>query len=81
MTTGFVLVYTTLPGVVNRMSLAEKNMTNGVYLSVYYTFSALGTWLPVMVYSHFGIVSYVLCLTGVFALALSLVRKNFTINL
>ena len=42
MTTGFVLVYTTLPGVVNRMSLAEKNMTNGVYLSVYYTFSALG---------------------------------------
>lgn len=81
MTTGFVLVYTTLPGVVNRMSLAEKNMTNGVYLSVYYTFSALGTWLPVMVYSHFGIVSYVLCLTGVFALALSLVRKNLTINL
>lgn len=56
-------------------------MTNGVYLSVYYTFSALGTWLPVMVYSHFGIVSYVLCLTGVFALALSLVRKNLTINL
>lgn len=34
-----------------------------------------------MVYSHFGIVSYVLCLTGVFALALSLVRKNLTINL
>lgn len=81
MTAGFVLVYTTLPGVVNRMSQAEKNMTNGVYLSVYYTFSTLGTWLPVLVYSHFGIVPYVLCLTGVFALALSLVRKNLTINL
>ena len=50
-------------------------------LSIYYTLSALGTWLPVLVYSHFGIIPYVLCLTGVFALALSLVRKNLTINL
>lgn len=81
MTAGFVLVYTTLPGVVNRVSRAEKNMTNGVYLSIYYTFSALGTWLPVLAYSHFGIAAHVLCLTGVFALALFLVCRNLTINL
>lgn len=81
MTAGFVLVYTTLPGVVNRASRAEKNMTNGVYLSVYYTFSALGTWLPVLLYSHCGMLTYVLCLTGVFALALSLVQQHLTIKL
>ena len=81
MTAGFVLVYTTLPGVVNRVSRAEKNMTNGVYLSIYYTFSALGTWLPVLAYSHLGIAAYVLCLTGVFVLALFLVCRNLTINL
>lgn len=66
---------------VNRTSRAEKNMTNGVYLSVYYTFSALGTWLPVLLYSHCGMLTYVLCLTGVFALALSLVQQHLTIKL
>lgn len=76
MTAGFVLVYTTLPGVVNRVSLSPKNMTNSVYLSVYYSLSALGTWLPILVYSNLGIGMYVCTLILVSVLALGLVQAH-----
>ncbi len=81
MTAGFVLVYTTLPGVVNRVSLSPKNMTNSVYLSIYYSMSALGTWLPILVYSNFGIGSYVCTLIIVFFLALGLAQKYINLSL
>ena len=81
MTAGFVLVYTTLPGVVNRVSLSPKNMTNSVYLSVYYSLSALGTWLPILVYSNFGIGMYVCTLLIVFFLALGLAQKHIHLSL
>ena len=81
MTAGFVLVYTTLPGVVNRVSLSPKNMTNSVYLSVYYSLSALGTWLPILVYSNFGIGMYVCTLLLVFFLALGLAQKHIHLSL
>ena len=81
MTAGFVLVYTTLPGVVNRVSLSPKNMTNSVYLSVYYSLSALGTWLPILVYSNLGTGMYVCTLLLVFFLALGLVQKHINLSL
>ena len=76
MTAGFALVYTTLPGVVNRVSLSPKNMTNSVSLSVYYSLSALGTWLPILVYSNLGIGMYVCTLILVSVLALGLVQAH-----
>lgn len=79
-TAGFVLVYTTLPGVVNRFSRAEKHMTNAVYLTIYYTCSALGTWLPVLLYSRYGILWHVLCLVVVFILAFVLTQRRLALN-
>lgn len=75
-TAGFVLVYTTLPGVVNRASKAQKNMTNSVYLTMYYALSALGTWLPILLYSHHGIEVYVASLLAASGLALALTRHS-----
>lgn len=75
-TCGFVLVYTTLPGVVNRVSRARKSMTNGVYLSFYYLSAALGTWLPLQLYGHFGVPAYLACLLCAFFLALFFAHRN-----
>jgi MFS transporter, YNFM family, putative membrane transport protein len=70
MSAGFALVYTTMPGMVNRASTSEKSITNGVYLSAYYIFAASGTFFPMLLYSHYGLLPYVLCLLGVIFLAL-----------
>ena len=56
---GFTLVYTTMPGIVNRSSTMEKSIINGVYISLYYFFASMGTYFPVLIYSKFGLNSYV----------------------
>ena len=73
--TGFALVYTTMPGIVNQMSTSPKNITNAVYLSVYYTASALGTWVLTAIYSNSGLEVYTGVLAAVFITALSLCIK------
>jgi YNFM family putative membrane transporter len=70
MSAGFALVYTTMPGIVNRASKTETSITNGVYLSAYYLFAASGTYFPVLLYSAQGLLSYVLFLLAVIVLAL-----------
>lgn len=43
------------PGLINRLSGEhDKSAVNGLYLSLYYCGGALGSYLPVMVYSAFG---------------------------
>lgn len=56
---GFTLVYTTMPGIVNRSSTMEKSVINGVYISMYYFFASMGTYFPVLLYSKFGVYYYV----------------------
>lgn len=67
---GFALVYTTMPGIVNQISVSGKNITNGVYLSLYYTGSALGTWGLILLYSETSMPVYVATLLCIFVLAL-----------
>lgn len=43
------------PGLINRLSGEhDRSAVNGLYLSMYYSGGALGSYLPVMVYSAFG---------------------------
>lgn len=58
----FSISYGNSPGIVNRASRYDGGVTNSLYLSVYYLFSALGSLLPVMVYSEWGITSFVFLL-------------------
>ncbi len=69
---GFALVYTTMPGVVNRASTHEKAVTNGVYLSAYYLCSAAGTYFPVLLYASCGLEWYVGLLVGIMLLSLGI---------
>lgn len=60
------------PGLINRLSEKhDRSAVNGLYLSVYYTGGALGSYLPVMVYSAFGWGMFITVLTaclGIFLL-------------
>lgn len=77
---GFALVYTTMPGIVNQASISGKSITNSVYLSLYYTGSALGTWGLILLYSETSMPVYVATLLCIFALALWCSRSNATLS-
>jgi len=67
------------PGLINRLSESERGVTNGIYLSCYYTGGALGSYLSVLVYVHCSWFACVaMLMTLVFAMlcvALSLRKK------
>jgi MFS transporter, YNFM family, putative membrane transport protein len=74
------LLQTVSPGYVNKLATEHKSVANGLYISIYYTGGALGSYLPGWVYTHFGWTSYIFCLAFVvlFALALAFGLKNKT---
>ena len=51
---GMFLVHTSLSGLVNHMSKHHKGIVNGNYIASYYLGGTAGTWLPTIVYSHYG---------------------------
>lgn len=55
----FSLIYGNSPGLVNRVSVHDGYVTNSLYLSVYYLFSAVGSVIPVMVYDCLGVQYFV----------------------
>ncbi|MDD6088259.1 MAG: MFS transporter [Desulfovibrionaceae bacterium] len=73
---GFTLVYTTMPGIVNRISCSGTGITNGIYLSVYYCCSAIGTWAPLYLYGHYGLNPYLLTLSAAICTALTITCLN-----
>ena len=64
---GFAVIYGNCPGMVNRASTYDKGMTNSLYLCIYYLCSALGSVVPVMVYSASGIGTFVALLFCIMA--------------
>lgn len=55
----FAIIYSNCPGIVNRISPYDAKTTNSLYLCIYYLFSALGSVLPIIVYSHFSLDAFV----------------------
>ncbi len=48
------LIHATLSGYVNHIAKEHKGVVNGIYVSVYYLSGTLGSWLPVLLYRHYG---------------------------
>lgn len=71
--TGQFTEHSTSPGLINRLSTHDRGAVNGLYLSIYYTGGALGSYLPIMVYGAFGWKTFIAVLTASLAVALLLV--------
>ena len=51
---GMFLIHSTLSGFLNHAAPEHKGVVNGIYVSVYYLSGTLGSWLPLVLYRHFG---------------------------
>jgi YNFM family putative membrane transporter len=65
------------PGLINRLSESERGVTNGIYLSCYYTGGALGSYLSVLVYVHF---SWSACVIMIMTLLFVMVCVAFSLR-
>ncbi|MFC3033156.1 MFS transporter [Pseudoalteromonas fenneropenaei] len=56
------MIHTTAAGYANRISSAKATVTNGAYVSFYYSGGALGSFLPGFIYQYFGQTGFLLTL-------------------
>ncbi|WP_462170187.1 MFS transporter [Pseudoalteromonas xiamenensis] len=59
------MIHTTAAGFANHLSQAPSTVTNGAYVSFYYSGGALGSFLPGFAFEHFGTHGFLLTLTFV----------------
>lgn len=69
----FSLIYSNCPGIVNRASPFDGGVTNSMYLSIYYLFTAAGSMFSIMLYSRSGIGPFVLLLAGISVVNMALI--------
>lgn len=69
---GMFLVHAVAPGLINRHAGNKKGVVNGLYISCYYAGGTLGSYLPGLVYRHFGWTTYVYVLAAVVVLAIGI---------
>ena len=65
------------PGLINRLSESERGVTNGICLACYYTGGALGSYLSVLVYTHY---SWTACVVMLMTLLLVMICVAFTLR-
>ncbi len=68
--TGMFLTHSVAPGAINSSSGDKKGVTNGLYISFYYSGGTLGSYLPGLAQEHFGWTAYLGTLFFVLVLAL-----------
>ena len=73
--TAFAIIYGNCPGMVNRASSYDHGITNSLYLSVYYLFSALGSLIPVIIYSSWGVGAFITLLLFISAADILLILR------
>lgn len=70
---GEFTVHSNCPGLINRLAtssgVCDRSMVNGLFLSCYYAGGLLGSYLPGLVYTHFGWMPCYALLQGVMVLA------------
>ena len=67
------VIHSTAAPLVNKISKAPPSVTNGGYVSFYYSGGALGSLLPGVVYQHYGQTAFMLTLLTVCLCGLSLI--------
>ena len=75
---GMFTVHSVSTGLANSMRASQKSLTSGMYLSFYYLGGAVGSYLPSIVYEHFGwdVVIYMFCMILAFTTMLVLKSKG-----
>ncbi|WP_455379847.1 MFS transporter [Acidihalobacter prosperus] len=61
---GMFTLHSVLSACLNEMEVRRKGLINGLYVSVYYSGGAIGSYLPGVIYTRFGWLSYSACLFG-----------------
>ncbi|MDQ2045051.1 MFS transporter [Pseudoalteromonas sp. 20-92] len=67
------VIHSTAAPLVNKISKAPPSVTNGGYVSFYYSGGALGSLLPGVVYQHYGQTAFMFTLLAVCLCGLSLI--------
>lgn len=69
---GMFLVHAVAPGLINRHAGNKRGVVNGLYISCYYAGGTLGSYLPGLIYRHFGWTMYIGFLAAVVILAITI---------
>jgi YNFM family putative membrane transporter len=59
------VIHSTAAPLVNKISTAPPSVTNGGYVSFYYSGGALGSFLPGVIYQHYGQTAFMLTLLAI----------------
>ncbi|HBR96725.1 MAG TPA: MFS transporter [Gammaproteobacteria bacterium] len=81
--TGMFLIHAVLAGYLNHQAAENKGMLNGLYISFYYLGGAAGSWLPTLIYGHYGWSAFIgglLVLCGACVVSIERLGKAKTIN-
>ncbi|MGS0498091.1 MFS transporter [Pseudoalteromonas mariniglutinosa] len=71
------IIHSTAAPLVNKISNAPPSVTNGAYVSFYYSGGALGSFLPGLVYQYYGHVAFMAALLFVCLCGLALVATGY----
>ena len=71
---GMFFVHATAMGTMNKLATENRAVANGLYISIYYTGAALGSWLPGLIYQEFGWGAFTGVLTAAVACAVVITR-------
>ena len=72
---GMFTIHTVLSGFINKLSKQNKALTNGLYLSFYYTGGAIGSFFPGILYKFYGWDIFLLSMIVVLLIALFFIWK------
>ena len=74
MSGGMFFVQAAAMGTMNKLATENRAVANGLYISIYYTGAALGSWLPGLIYQDFGWGAFTGVLTAAIAGAVVITR-------
>jgi YNFM family putative membrane transporter len=71
---GMFFVHAVAMGTMNRLAEENRAVSNGLYISIYYTGAALGSYVPGLIYQGAGWAAFTLTLTAAIACAIAITR-------
>ena len=71
---GMFFVHAVAMGTMNKLAEENRAVANGLYISIYYTGAALGSYAPGLIYQEAGWGAFTLTLTAFIAAAIALTR-------
>jgi MFS transporter, YNFM family, putative membrane transport protein len=71
---GMFFVHAVAMGTMNKLATENRAVANGLYISIYYTGAALGSYLPGLIYQSAGWAAFTLTLTAAIAGAVVITR-------